>query len=112
MGCPTKVKLGKDLVFSICVHDLDMVILTDADKPPVFKIYRDLEHKPIHTGDMSNLDKDSENGLYATLLHCKPEYGFFADRNYTVFIKVVVGDDVSGVTYNFIVEGPKRLEIT
>ena len=112
MGCPTSVKSGKNLVFSICVHDLDMATLSNADKLPTFKVYRDLEHKPIHAGEMHNLDKDNESGLYATLLHCKPEHGFYADRNYTIFIKASVKDDVSGITYNFIVEGPREVKIT
>lgn len=102
MGCPASVKLNHDLVFSIVLHDLDMAVLTDADKPPVFRVYRDLEHKPIHIGEMHRLDKPGATGLYATLLHCHEKHGF-KTGNYTVFIQASVQGDASGITYNFIV---------
>ena len=111
MGCPSSVKLGKNLVFSICVHDIVEAILTDATSPPKFSVYKDLEHKPIHTGEMARLDPKNVNGLYATLLHCKPKFGFEANHNYTVFVQAEVNGDVSGVTYNFIVEGPRELMV-
>ena len=41
MGCPASCQLGDNLVFSICTHDPDTGVLTDADSAPAYRIYED-----------------------------------------------------------------------
>ena len=56
MSCPSVVILGNNLTFSICTHDPDTGVLTDADALPAYRVYEDETAVPILTGTMAKLD--------------------------------------------------------
>jgi hypothetical protein len=57
MGCPSEVAIGDSLVFSICTHDPDTGVLTDASANPPYRVYEDETATPILTGTMAKLDE-------------------------------------------------------
>ena len=63
MGCPSSVVLGDNLVFSICCHDPDTGVLTDADAVPAYRIYEDETGTAILNDNMAKLD-DASYGYY------------------------------------------------
>jgi len=64
MGCQSDVAIGQNLVFSICTHDPDTGVLTDADAVPAYRIYEDETAVPILTGNMAKLDDVNTTGFY------------------------------------------------
>ena len=110
MGCPSEVVIGDNLVFSICTHDPDTGILTDADSAPTYRIYEDETATPILNGTMSTLDAGNTDGFYTELIACTAANGFEDGKNYTIYISATVDSDTGGICYGFkaksnIVEG-------
>ena len=101
MGCPTEVEINKNLVFSVCTHDPDTAILTDADDPPTYRIYEDETGTPILTGSMAKLDDGNTTGFYTKQLACTAANGFEADKVYTVYVVATVDSDTGGISYSF-----------
>lgn len=100
MGCPTEVEIGKNLVFSICTHDPDTGVLTDADAVPDWWLYEDENNVEILSGTMAKFD--SMTGHYTELVACTAGNGFEHGKNYTIFINATVDTDKGGISYNFI----------
>jgi hypothetical protein len=71
MGCPKRCALGANLLFSICTHDPDTGVLTDADSAPAYRIYEDETATPIATGTMAALDATNTTGFYTELITVK-----------------------------------------
>lgn len=101
MGCPTDCKLGDDLVFSICTHDPDTGILTDADSAPSYRIYEDETETSILTGSMAKLDDSDTTGFYTELIACTTGNGYEIGKTYTIYIEATVDSDMGGITFAF-----------
>jgi hypothetical protein len=101
MGCPTKIELGTNAVFSICTHATGTGVLTDADFPPIYRVYEDLTAVPILTGVMAKLDDVNTTGFYAEQIACTIANGFEDGRAYTVYIEATVLGDRGGICYGF-----------
>jgi len=106
MGCQAEVDLSKNLTFSICCHDPDTGILTDADSAPAYRIYEDETATAILTGTMATLDTANTTGFYTEQIACTTANGFEADKTYTVYIAATVDSDTGGICYAFRVESP------
>lgn len=106
MGCPTRVRIGDNLVFGIATHDPDTGILTDADAVPNYRIYEDENATPVKTGALAKLDDANTTGFYTELISCISVNGFKASRTYTIYITATVGGDTGGMCYAF---RPKKM---
>ena len=104
MGCPSTVVLENNLVFSVCTHDPDTGVLTDADSVPSYRIYEDETATPILTGDMAKLDDANTTGFYTELIACTAGNGFEDGKTYTIYIEATVDGDTGGISYGFTVE--------
>ena len=101
MSCPFKTKINDDLTFSICTHDPDTGVLTDADVVPTYRIYSDETAIPILTGDMAKLDDANTVGFYTEKIQCTVANGFTFQKTYTIYIEAVVDGDKGGMCYGF-----------
>ena len=101
MGCPTGVKIGDNLVFSICCHDPDTGVLTDADGLPTYRVYEDETATAILTGTMTKLDDGNTTGFYTELIECTAANGFENGKSYTAYIEATVDSDTGGICYGF-----------
>ena len=106
MGCQSEVYLGNNLTFSICTHDPDTGVLTDADAVPSYRIYEDETAAAILTGDMAKLDDGNTTGFYTELIACTTANGFEIGRSYTIYIAATVDGDTGGIAYSFTVKSP------
>ncbi len=106
MGCPTKVELGKNVVFSVTTHDPDTGVLTDADAVPPWRLYEEETATPITSGNMAKLDDANTTGLYSELVACTTGNGFEHGKTYTVYIEATVDSDKGGMSYAFTTERP------
>ena len=101
MGCPAEVEIGDNLVFSVCTHDPDTGVLTDADAVPAYRVYEDETDPPILTGNMAKLDDDDTTGFYTESIACTSGNGFENGKSYTVYIVATVDGDQGGICYSF-----------
>jgi len=103
MGCPAECEIGDTLVFSICTHDPDTGVLTDADAPPTYRVYEDETGSPaaILTGSMAKLDDGNTTGFYTETITCSSGNGFEVGKTYTVYIEATVDSDTGGICYGF-----------
>jgi len=101
MGCPTEVEIGDNLVFSVCTHDPDTGVLTDADAVPDYRIYEDETGTAILTGSMAKLDDANTTGFYSESIACTSGNGFENGKTYTIYIEATVDSDEGGMCYGF-----------
>lgn len=101
MGCPSFVIIGEDLKFSICTHDPDTGVLTDADAVPSYRIYEDETAGAILNGDMAKLDDGNTVGFYTEIISCTAGNGFEDKKTYTIYIEATVDSDTGGISYDF-----------
>lgn len=101
MGCPSEVFIGDTLVFSICTHDPDTGILTDADDFPSYRVYEDETGTAILNGVMAKLDDANTTGFYTESITCSAGNGFEAGKTYTIYIEATVDSDTGGICYAF-----------
>ena len=101
MGCPSFVEIGRNLVFSICTHDPDTGVLTDADSAPAYRIYEDETGTAIANGNMAKLDDANTTGFYTELIACTAANGYEQGKTYTVYIEATVDSDQGGIAYSF-----------
>lgn len=101
MGCPSFAIIGEDLTFSICTHDPDTAVLTDADSAPSYRVYEDETGTPILTGNMAKLDDAGTTGFYTETISCTAANGFEDRKTYTLYISAAVGGDTGGICYGF-----------
>lgn len=101
MGCQSDVELGQNLTFSICTHDPDTGVLTDADSAPTYRVYEDETATPILTGSMAKLDDANTTGFYSEQIACTTANGFEVDKSYTVYIEATVDSDKGGIAFSF-----------
>ena len=104
MGCPSSVSLGDTLVFSVCTHDPDTGVLTDADSVPTYRIYSGETATAIVTGNMAKLDDANTTGFYTEAVVCSAANGFASGRTFTVYIEATVDSDEGGIAFAFVVE--------
>ena len=114
MGCPKKVTIGYNVVFSICTHDPLKGPLTDADGLPLYRVYEEEMATPLLTGTMAKLDDPNTLGFYTELIACTITNGFETRKTYTVYIEATVGGFTGGIPYAFQTvgtsnEGDRRL---
>lgn len=100
MGCQTSVVLDNDLTFSICTHDPDTGILTDADSDPLYAIYEDNNPSYLLNGTMTKL---GSTGFYVAKITCSTINGFEVGKSYTAHITATVDSDTGGICYGFTV---------
>jgi len=105
MGCPSVIELEKNCVFSICTHDPDTGVLTDADAAPAYRVYEEETDPPILTGEMAKLDDDDTTGFYTESIACTAANGFEVGKSYTVYIQATVDSDTGGICYGFTITG-------
>lgn len=101
MGCQDEVILGNNLTFTITTHDPDTGVLTDADAPPVYRVYEDEGAVPVLNGVMAGLDVGNTTGFYSELLACTAANGFELNKSYSVYVSAIVGGDTGGMTFGF-----------
>lgn len=101
MGCPSKVEIGENLTFSICTHDPDSGVLTDADAAPSYRVYEDEVATPILTGAMAKLDDGNTTGFYVETIACTAVNGFENGKTYTIYIEATVDSDTGGISFSF-----------
>jgi len=101
MGCPSSCEIEDNLVFSICCHDPDTGVLTDADSAPAYRLYEDETATPILTGTMDKLDDANTTGFYTELIACTAANGFEDGKSYTIYIAATVDSDTGGISYGF-----------
>lgn len=101
MGCPSDCTIGDDLVFSICTHDPDTGVLTDADSAPAYRIYEDETATPILNDSMAKLDDANTTGFYTELINVTAANGFEDGKTYTIYIEATVDSDTGGICYAF-----------
>lgn len=106
MGCQSDVYLGNNLTFSICTHDPDTGVLTDADSAPAYRIYEDETATAILTGTMAKLDDSNTTGFYSELVACTTANGFEVGKSYNIYISATVDSDTGGIAYSFTVNAP------
>ena len=108
MGCPTEVVIGDDLTFSICTHDPDTGVLTDADAVPSYRVYEDETEAAILSGSVDDgtgaadqFDDANTTGFYAKTISCTSGNGFENGKTYTIYIEATVDSDTGGISYGF-----------
>jgi len=101
MGCQSEVDIGDNLTFSVCTHDPDTGVLTDADGVPAYRVYEDETSTAILTGNMAKLDDANTTGFYSELMNCTAGNGFESGKTYTVYIEATVDSDVGGLALSF-----------
>lgn len=101
MGCPSHCVLEDNLIFSICTHDPDTGVLTDADGDPSYRVYEDETAVAILTGTMSKLDDANTTGFYTETIACTAANGFERGKTYTVYIEATVDGDTGGIAFSF-----------
>ena len=112
MGCQSSVFLSQSLVFSVCTHDPDDGVLTDADSAPIYRVYEGETPTPILTGTMTKLDDANTTGFYTELIACTTANGFEVNKSYSVYIEATVDSDTGGISYSFGVITPPAGPIT
>jgi hypothetical protein len=103
MGCQSEVTLGNNLTFSVCTHDPDTGVLTDADAAPAYRVYEDETGVAILTGTMAKLDNANTTGFYTEQIACTVANGFESGKSYTIYIEATVDSDTGGISYAFTV---------
>jgi hypothetical protein len=109
MGCPSEVKLGGNLTFSICCHDPDTGVRTDADALPAYDVHEDDTDASMGSGTMLKYTDAlgaAALGFYRETLACTAANGYQVDSTYTILIGATVDADPGGITYGFKVTGP------
>jgi hypothetical protein len=101
MGCPTEIEIGDNLVFSICTHDPETGILTDADGNPTYRVYEDETATPLATGTMAKLDDANTTGFYTESIACTALLGYENGKSYTIYIEAIVDTNTGGITLGF-----------
>lgn len=101
MGCPTEAIIGETLTFSICTHDPDTGVLTDASPVPPYRIYEDIVATAIATGNMALLDDDNTTGFYAAKVDITAAIGYEHGKTYTIYIEATVDSDKGGICFAF-----------
>ena len=112
MGCPSSCTLGDNLVFSICTHDPDTGVLTDADAAPTYRIYEDETATAILTGSMAVLDTGNTTGFYTELIAVTTANGFEVGKTYTIYIEATVDSDKGGIPLSFKVDSGGSITTT
>lgn len=101
MGCPSFVIIGNNLTFTVCTHDPDTGVLTDADSAPSYRVYEDETGTAIATGTMAKLDDGSTTGFYSEQLACTSGNGYEHGKSYNIYISATVDSDTGGMSYAF-----------
>ena len=101
MGCPSECEIGDNLTFSICTHDPDTGVLTDADSAPSYRVYEDETATAILTGSLAKLDDSNTTGFYTETIAVTTANGFENGKTYTVYIEATVDSDTGGIAYAF-----------
>ena len=108
MGCPTEVELSENLTFSVCTHDPDTGVLTDADAVPTYRVYEDGTEAAILNGNMDDgsgaadqFDDANTTGFYVKTIACTTANGFETGKSYTIYIEATVDGDKGGICYGF-----------
>jgi hypothetical protein len=102
MGCPSECNVGDNLVFSVCTHDPQTGILTDASAV-TWRIYEDTTGTVMAgmTGSMAKLDDANTTGFYVQLVAITAANGFESGKTYTIYIEGTVNGDKGGLSYGF-----------
>ena len=100
MGCPSEVYIGDNLTFSICTHDPDTGVLTDASST-LYYVYEDETAADILTGTLAKLDDAATTGFYTETIACTAANGFEVGKTYTIYIEATVDGDKGGICYSF-----------
>ena len=100
MGCPSEVYIGDNLTFSICCHDPDTGVLTDATST-LYYVYEDETAADILTGTLAKLDDANTTGFYTETIACTAANGFEVGKTYTIYIEATVDSDKGGICYSF-----------
>jgi len=113
MGCQSSVTLGQNLTFSICTHDPDTGVLTDADGAPSYRIYQDEDVRGtfLISGSLAKLDDANTTGFYTELIACTTANGFEVNKSYNIYVTATVDSDTGGIAFSFRVD-PSGTELT
>lgn len=101
MGCPSDVKIGDDLTFTITTHDPDTGVVTDADSAPTYRVYEDETATAILNGTMAKLDDTNTTGFYSESIACTSGNGFEDSKTYSIYIEATVDSDKGAISYTF-----------
>jgi hypothetical protein len=112
MGCQSLVYIGDNLTFSICTHDPETSILSDADSPPIYRVYEGITGVALLNGTMSKLDDALTSGFYAAEIACTTANGFEHGKSYTVYIEATVVGNTGGIAYSFMADSGTVASVT
>lgn len=105
MGCQAEVEIGDNLTFSVTTHDPDTGVVTDADSPPVYRIYEDAATLKILNGTMTlKVDDDgagNTTGFYTATIACTSGNGFEDGKSYSIYIEATVDSDKGAICFGF-----------
>lgn len=101
MGCPAESRLEATLTFSICTHDPDTGVLTNADTLPIYRVYEDDNNTALLSGDMERRDASNTTGAYMKKITCSAANGFEIGKSYEIYIEATVDGDKGGITFGF-----------
>lgn len=99
MGCQSEVNIDDYFTFSVCCHDPDTGVLTDADAAPSYLIYEDETAVAILSGSMAILDTVNTTGFYTERIQATAANGFEDGKSYTIYIEATVDGDTGGISY-------------
>ena len=88
------------MTFSICTHDPDTGVLSDATST-LYYVYEDETAADILTGTLAKLDDAATTGFYTETIACTVANGFEVGKTYTVYIEATVDSDKGGICYSF-----------
>ena len=109
MGCPSECIIGDNLTFSVCTHDPDTGVLTDADAVPDYWIYEDETGTSINAATpnadaMAKLDDAHTTGFYTETIACTSAAGYKHGKTYTIYIEATVdGGTVMAYTHDLLI---------
>ena len=104
MGCQSRVTLGDNLTFSVCLHDPDTGVSTDGDSVPTYRVYENETATAIMTGSMAKLDDANTTGFYSETIAVTTANGFEDGLSYNIYITATVDSDTGAISYGFLCE--------
>jgi hypothetical protein len=100
MGCPSLVYLNTSLTFSIVVHNPETAEVSNADSPPVYRVYGS-SPDPMLTGTMDQ--QGGRTGFYVATIAVTAANGFESLKTYSIEIESAVDSVVGAISYEFFI---------
>lgn len=103
MGCPSEVRIGDTLTFTVNTHGTDG-IAADADSAPTWRLYEadaGTGGSPILNGTMAKMDDSNTTGFYVESVACTLANGFESRKDYNIYVRATVDGTTNVGTLSF-----------